>query len=285
MATFYNQAQLNYNGEAIASNRVSAELNEVISASKTALNQTYTQGDRITYTLTVTNTDDVAYSGLNVSDNLGQYTPEGATAPVRPLTYVSGTARYFVNGEERGPAPVTNESPLEITGLEIPEGGNIVIVYEADVNGFAPLDTDDTIDNVATITATGLAAPVTAEESIDAIERPELSITKLISGDSFTEGDEITYTFVIENRGNTGADPDLITVTDTFDPVLTLAPGSVTYNDDIWTEGTEYSYNNGIFTVNAGNVEVPAATYGVDPATGETTVTPGTATIKVTGTI
>lgn len=64
MATFYNQAQLNYNGEAIASNRVSAELNEVISASKTALNQTYTQGDRITYTLTVTNTDDVAYSGL-----------------------------------------------------------------------------------------------------------------------------------------------------------------------------------------------------------------------------
>jgi uncharacterized repeat protein (TIGR01451 family) len=62
---------------------------------------------------------------------------------------------------------------------------------------------------------------------------------------------------------------------------------TVTYNGAAWTEGVQYEYNEatGLFTTNIGNITVPAATYTQDPATGEFTLTPGIATLVVTGTI
>ena len=100
-----------------------------------------------------------------------------------------------------------------------------------------------------------------------------------------TENGQITYTFVISNTGNTeAAATDNVVVTDTFDPLLRNI--AVTYNGTAWTEGTNYTYNaaTGVFTTQAGQITVPAASFSQN-ADGTFAVTPGTATLVITGTV
>ena len=96
MATFYNQATLSYSGGTVNSNITTGEIVEVLSASKTAVVQEYAQGTEITYAVNIVNTGDAPYSGLTVTDNLGEYT--FGTLTLRPLDYVDGSVKYFVNG-------------------------------------------------------------------------------------------------------------------------------------------------------------------------------------------
>ena len=74
-------------------------------------------------------------------------------------------------------------------------------------------------------------------------------------------------------------------ITDTFDPILTAL--AVTFDGTAWTQGVQYNYNEltGLFTTVPGQILVPAATYAQDPITGAYAVTPGIATLIVTGTI
>jgi len=74
-------------------------------------------------------------------------------------------------------------------------------------------------------------------------------------------------------------------ITDLFDPILTDL--AVTFNGAAWTEGVQYTYNQatGLFATVPSQITVPAATYTQDPVTGEYTMSPGIATLVVTGTI
>ena len=78
---------------------------------------------------------------------------------------------------------------------------------------------------------------------------------------------------------------DNAAITDDFDPILTNLV--VTFNGITWTEGVQYNYNEatGLFTTVPGQITVPAATYTQDPVTGAYALTPGIATLVVTGTI
>ena len=100
------------------------------------------------------------------------------------------------------------------------------------------------------------------------------------------DNERVTYTFVIQNSGNQPVvATDNAAVTDTFNPVLTAL--AVTFEGTAWTQGIQYSYNEatGLFTTAAGQIVVPAASYTQDPVTGAYSVTPGIATLVVTGTI
>lgn len=57
MATFYNQATLSYNGNTTTSNITTGELVEILSATKTAVTDTYQSEGRITYVVSIVNTD------------------------------------------------------------------------------------------------------------------------------------------------------------------------------------------------------------------------------------
>ena len=61
---------------------------------------------------------------------------------------------------------------------------------------------------------------------------------------------------------------------------------NVTYNGDTWKEGDNYTYDaaTGTFATIAGQIAVPAATY-TQETDGTYTVTPGTTTVTVTGTV
>ena len=59
MAQFTNQAQLTYNNTVTNSNIAVGEIVGVLTASKTPVTSTYTQGDSITYVLNLVNTGSV----------------------------------------------------------------------------------------------------------------------------------------------------------------------------------------------------------------------------------
>ena len=284
MAQFTNQAQLTYNNTVTNSNVAVGEILEVLSATKTAVGNTYgPQDNRVTYIISIINSGTTEFSNITVTDNLGSYTAGAVT--VVPLTYRTGTVRYYINGVLQNTPAVTPESPLTISGISIPAGGNATIVYEADINQYAPLATGSTIENTVTITSPGIT-PITASETIAVETEPVLSITKTISPVPVTENGTLTYTFLIQNTGNTAATAeDLAAITDTFNPILNNL--TVTFNGDTWAETTNYTYDpaTGLFSTVAGQITVPAAAYTQDAATGVWSVIPGTSTLVITGTL
>ena len=284
MAIFSNQATLTYTGGTTNSNIVYGELLEVLSAAKTSVETFYLPGNLVTYVVTLRNTGTTALTGLTVTDDLGGY-PFGSST-LYPLTYEADSLLVFVNGVLQAAPAVTAGPPLGITGITVPAGGDTVIVYQARVNGFASPDAGGTIVNTATITGGGLVTPVTATETITAEAAPALTITKSISPAQVVDNQQITYTFLIQNTGTVPVvATDNAAVTDTFDPILSDL--AVTFNGTPWAQGVQYNYNaaTGLFTTVPSQILVPAATVTQDPVTGEYTVTPGTATLTVTGTV
>ncbi len=284
MATFFNTATLLYNGTATNSNTTVGELVQTITASKTAVSGSYAVGDTVSYVVSIVNSGTAAVNGITVTDNLGAYTPLGGTELV-PLSYVADSLKYFVNGVLTATPTVTAGPPLTVTGINIPGDGNVTLIYEVTANSFAPLAQGSTITNTATVSGGGLTEAVIATAQVTAENEPRLSITKFMDPQTVVDNSELTYTFVIQNTGNTEITAaDDVIVTDTFNPILN--PITVTINGTAATEGTEYTYNTatGEFTTLAGAITVPAATY-TQAADGTVTVTPGVNVIRVTGTI
>ena len=283
MATFTNKATLSYSGGFVDSNTVTGELLEVLSITKTAILDEYSAGDTITYVLALRNTGPTALTGLTITDDLGGYS--FGTGTVYPLAYVPDSITYYTNGSLQPAPAVTAGPPLSITGISVPAGGNALLIYEASVTGFAPLAADSTVTNTATASGGGISAPVSAEETITAGQQAVLTISKSLCPAVVTENGQLTYTFVIENTGNTPAvATDNIVVTDAFDPILD--PIAVTFNGTPWTAGVNYTYNaaTGEFATIAGEITGPAATYTQNPD-GTWTIAPGVSTLTVTGTV
>lgn len=284
MATFYNQATLSYNGREVVSNITTGQTVEVLTAVKTALSDTYRVGDTVTYVVALTNVGTVPLTGLTVIDNLGAYTSTTGGIVV-PLDYVEGTLRVFTNGVLQPDPTITAVTTLTVTDISVPAGGSTLLVYQTTVNAFAPQVTDGTVTNEVTVSGLGIS-PVIAEETITAEVGAQLSITKSLTPAVVPENGQLTYTFVIQNTGNTPATAtDNVTVTDAFDPLLNNI--AVTFEGTPWSEPANYTYDesNGLFRTVPGQITVPAATYAQDPMTGEWIVSPGTVTLTVTGTI
>ena len=283
MAVFTNQAQLAYNDSVTNSNIAVGEILEVLSATKTAVRAEYGQNDSVTYVVSLVNSGSTALNGLTLTDNLGAYTFD--TQTLVPLSYIDGTIRYYVNGILQTAPVVTAGPPLVVSGINIPAGGNAILVYEANVNQYAPQAAEGSITNIAVVTGAGIT-PVTVEETVTTENEPNLTITKSISPVPVTENGTLTYTFVIQNSGNTAAvATDNAVVTDIFDPILTNL--SVSFNSVTWTEGVQYTYDEttGTFVTVAGQITVPAATYTQDPTTGVWVTNPGVSTLVVSGTV
>lgn len=283
MATFYNQATLNYNNTTTTSNITTGEIVDSLTATKTALVPTYTSGDNVTYVISIVNSGTTDYTGLTVTDNLGAYTYN--TSTVYPLTYTPDSIRYYINGALQATPTIGATRPLTLTGISVPAGGNTTIVYETSANNFAPPAAASTITNTVTITGTGLTEPVTATETVTVLAAPMLNISKSLSPTTINGNGQITYTFIIQNMGNTAAAAtDNATIIDTFTPALSNI--TVTYNGDTMPVTTFYTYDEttGLFQTVPGQITVPAATF-TQSTTGEYAVTPGIATVTVTGTI
>lgn len=284
MATFTNYATLSYSGGTTESNLVTGELLDSLTATKTAVKDSYTgRGDGVSYVVSLVNSGTTALTGLTVTDDLGGYSFNGGT--VYPLAYQEGSLRCYVNGVLQAAPVVTAGPPLSVSGLSVPAGGSLILIYQAETTAFAPLGAAASITNEASITGGGLAAALTAQAVITMAARAQLSISKALCPATVTENGQLTYTFVIENAGSAQATAeDQVVLTDTFDPRLNALAAA--FNGTVWTEGTQYTYDAaaGVFSTAAGQITVPAADY-TQNTDGTWTVIPGTATLVVTGTV
>ena len=285
MAQFTNQAQLSYNGGVVNSNVAVGELLEVVSATKTAVMDDYTRGDEVTYVISGINSGATAVTGLTITDDLGTYTfGDGVRTP---LSYVNGSVRLFINGVlTPAPTVTVQDNAVVFGGITLPANSNLILIYEAAVNLYAPLDIGASIVNTATVTGSGIPTPVTVSETVTPEETPNLTITKSIEPVPVAENGTLTYRFIIQNHGNTPAvATDNVVLTDTFDPILTGL--TVTLDGVALTEGAGYTYDEttGAFATTQSQITVPAATFSQDPDTGVWVVTPGVSTLVVTGTV
>ena len=284
LITFTNQASLSYNNTVTNSNVTTGQIIEVLSISKTSLQTTYSADDTVTFIISIVNSGNTPFTNITLNDNLAGYTVGNGSA--YPLSYVENSVRYFVNGVMQSAPAVSTAVALVISGINIPAGGNAVVVYEARITKYAPLEANSTITNAATIEGAGITTLISASETLNIEEEPQLTISKSLSPTTVSENGQITYTFVIQNYGNTAADADdNAIISDIFSPIL----GNITvqFNSATWapTENYTYSEETGAFATVAGQVTVPAATFTQNAQTGEVSVVPGVSVLTVTGTL
>lgn len=283
MVTFTNQATLSYNGNVTNSNITTGEIADIPTVTKSAINSGYSQGESIAYSVSLINTSATALTCLTLSDNLGQY--NFSSTSLTPLSYVAGTLRYFVNGaEQTAPSVTTTGNALQITGITVPANGNVLLIYEAKPNSYAPLAAGSSIENTVTVSGANIS-PVTASAIIDADQDIALTISKVLSPFVVTANDQVTYTFVVQNMGNIPTEStDSVIIRDTFTPALSNI--TVTLDGTPLSSGIDYVYSEstGIFSTVAGAINVPAAFF-TQSSNGAYTTTPGVAVLTVTGTI
>ena len=283
MATFNNYATLSYNGLTAVSNLVTGEIVDSLSMTKTAVAETYDPGGSVAFAVSILNAGATDYSGLTLSDDLGAYTFD--TETLVPLTDAAGSLQCFVNGQLQTPPAVSAGPPLSVTGVTVPAGGSVMLLYAVTANAYAPPCSEGRVENTATLTGGTLAEPLTASATLTPGCEAELSITKAIEPSAVARSGELTYTFAIANAGGQAAEAaDNVTVTDVFSPVLSGI--AVTLNGSPLTTA-QYSYDaaTGVFKTNPGVITIPAAAFAQDPDSGVWTRTPGVATLTVSGMI
>ena len=283
MAIFTNQATLIFNGQSTSSNVTTGEILTGLTLTKTAITDTYARDGRVSYIVTISNAGGAVTDAI-LTDTLGAY-PVGATT-VYPLTFVDGSLLYYQNGALATGATAAGGPPLVISGIDIPAGGNVQLIYEAATNEYTPFALGSTVVNTATLSGGGIAEPLTDTETVAARDDVALTIAKAICPAVVSDDGTLTYTFIIQNAGNTAViATDNLVVQDTFNPILN--PITVTLDGTALTEVTDYTYNaaTGEFATLPGVITVPAATYTQDPTTGVFSVTPGVAVLTVTGTV
>lgn len=284
MASFFNQATLVFAGRRANSNVTESEIVDTLSLTKTAISENYSSGCGVTYAVSLVNNGSSDANGINLTDTLGAYELSGNT--LYPLDYVDGSIRLFVDGVLQPTSTVNAGPPLTVSGINVPAGSNVLLLYEARANEFAPLAPGSVISNEISSEGGEFCAALSGNAEIPVREEALPVITKFTCDENVVCGGEISYTFVLQNLGNTPVvATDNLLVEDVFNPILNLS--SVTLNGTPLAPDTGYSYNaaTGEFSTLPGAVTIPAASYSQDPETGVITTTPGVATLTVSGTV
>lgn len=282
MATFVNQAFLTLNDTTVASNVAVGTILENLTLTKTALLNTYRADETLTYVISLRNAG-AALTNLTVTDNLGAY-PFGE-ATLYPLTYLDGSVNAFQNGTPvAAPGVVYDGGALVFTGVDVPAGGNTLLVYSVKTNAYAPLGEGASVTNTATATRVAQEVLASDSETVFAVSEPMLNLIKSIAPNPVAADGTLTYTLTVENFGNQPiVATDNAVISDTLSPILQDL--TVTFNGEGLVEDVDYTYDEqtGLFRTIAGRLTVPAATYTQDPVSGEWTLTPGISTLVLTG--
>ena len=287
MAIIENFATVRYTSggvtETTVSNLAQISLTSSVTLSKLSLEKEYGSESTLTYLLTVQNTSDTVLNGAVIEDNLGTFSY--GELDLTPLTY-GGDALLLINGQDATASLSVDFSDPSILIFTLPplsSGATANVIYTAEVNAFAPLETGETIVNTATLRADSECAEGTANAAIPVEEGASLSVFKQMSPNPVVCGSTLTYSIQVSNYGNAPAED--VQLTDVFDP--TPENISITRNG-VPLVATDYTYENGVLTISTGSATgdtVPAATFTRDPSTGVVSVTPGVIEYVITGTI
>ena len=276
MATFFNQATLIFEGAQTLSNITEGAVNSTLTITKAALSLDYERNSLVSYLITITNPTGSTREGVIVNDNLGTFSLGDEL--ITPLDYVDGSAILLTDGVSAPLGATATEGTLTFDPISIAANSSVNIIFTARVNELAPLDVGSTIENTASTECIDEGA--TAEVGVRSFT--SLTIAKAVCPMNVSCGERISYTFIIQNTGNTPASDGLI-VSDTFTPQLTDL--IVTLDGEPFP-ATSYTYDeiSGVFTTAEGEITVPAAAYTVGEG-GVISTTPGVAVLTVSGII
>ena len=192
------------------------------------------EGEKVTYTITVTNTGDLGKNVI-VQDTI----PEGAT-------FVEGSIAIVENDTPK--EGTFTESMLE-EGIEVNVGAQNVttITFQVTVNDLPDGTYKDTIRNIATVDGKN-----TNEETVE-VKKAHVRIGKTsdpASESQVVAGQEIRYIIVLENKEGTA--PSTLVVKDNIPEGTTFVEGSILVNDADLGNTLEDLTTNGI------TVDIPA---------------------------
>ena len=219
-------------------------------------------GDKVSYTIKVTNKGTGSAANISVVDNLNAnllYLGSGVTPAAAPAVGDTGQVRWSINSLAAN-------------------GGSIAIQLAATVAASAPAGT---ISNAASATVSGTTSDSNTV-SVNVNRIPALSLRKTINGltsqrETLPAGSTLTYSLTYSNVGS--GDASNVTITDVLDTQLvgppTLIPATGTWN----SVTREFSWNVG--TVATGQSETLSVQARIDPTA--STLFTNTAVVDWTG--
>lgn len=271
-----NRASISYNGSGVVlSNQTNTTLVDqyTVELTKTPVVDTVIAGGDAVYVISLVNTGAGALDGATLTDNLG--------GTENPLSYVDGSAQFYMNGELSAGTATTGADGVVFSYADtITPGDNLLVIYAASV-GIAQTGTITNTVTADVPTAEQTQRIIVAQASATVTITPvaNVSIFKTASADTVQIGDTLTYTFTLMNTGSEAAEN--INFTDALPEQFSVT--SVSYTAD----GTETPIADTDYTIEAPNTLIIPA----DGSTLEISVPaateegPGITTITVTGTI
>ncbi|WP_166435239.1 beta strand repeat-containing protein, partial [Christiangramia sabulilitoris] len=215
------------------------------------------EGDIITYTITVRNTGNVTLANIEITDNGVTFTGSNTIASLAPGATASVTANYTLTQADIDAGSYSNQ---------------------ASATGDSPGKTDDVSDDLSDDPDT----PALNDPTVTTItQSPTLTIVNTVAPTDIAAPQTLTYTIVVDNTGNTS-----LTNVAVVDPQATTGPAYVSGDsnsndimevDETWTytatyEATQADIDNGSDIVHTASVTTTEVTTAVtDDAT--TTIT------------
>ncbi len=183
-----------------------------LSIVKTAGNLTPSAGGTLTYSLVISNAGPSTATGASFADNL----PAGLGTITNVVTQVSALATTA--------SFVTSTTSL-VGSVTIPSGGGVTVTLQVSVLGSA----SGVLTNTATVSLpTGTTDPVpgnnTSTATVTVTLVADLTLTKVASSTSGTQGQTISYTVTLVNLGPSVASN--VTLTDILSAGLSLISAS-----------------------------------------------------------
>lgn len=166
-------------------------------------------GDRLTYTITISNPSVVDATGVIVADPLPNNT-----------TFVPGS----VDIEPASAGGALDVPPTIASGFTVTAGSLVTLTYQVAVA--SPLADGTLITNTASVSSSEVATPTLATATSTVTSSPLLQIVKSATPSPNVEpGEIITYTIVVNNEGN--ADATNAVISDSLPANTQFVPNSI----------------------------------------------------------
>lgn len=219
MATINNTASATYSfgrseTASVISNTATTNLIEEysISGSKITNNETFRNGENLTYQISVSNDGTSSLYNVTITDDLGGET--------NPLSFLECSGTYNINGITAGIIPTGVRPLVFVLPSPLASGETATITFIARVS--SGLDAGiESITTTSTITAnrgstTGDKISVTPNPmvTISRGEFADVTITKDVSSLQISAGEIFSYRITLSNSGN--LDATGVTITDTL---------------------------------------------------------------------
>ena len=226
--------------------------NSGLSITKSANPTTFSAGDIITYTITITNTSSNFLNGVRIIDNIG-----GGN-----LAYVLGSARLTVGSNTYPVNPIAT-NPLTFTLQQLGVGATMTLTYRCQVIFNLPSSVSLITNNVEGIgyTASGTVVGF-ANSTIEKKTESDFSITKSSNVTDVSPNQNFNYYLTLTN--NTPTPVTVLSVTDNLPSNFNLISVSLKIGSgpNNMLNATDYTLSNAnVFTLPSSSgpiITVPA---------------------------